>query len=133
MGDEAATAASIRDEAELAAVVAPIMEVAPVVYVPMVAQPAEAVNKAKPELTIKQRAIKIKKRADRRRALEQRKRDAAALEERQRAAEHLQLLQMEAKAKTMQEHAMLFYSHTRSQSWPRRAPAQPRREASARP
>jgi U3 small nucleolar RNA-associated protein 14 len=82
------------------------------VDVPVVVQPVEAVKKVKPELTAEQRAIESKKRADRRMALKQRKRDAAALEERQRAAKQLQLLQTEAKAKAMQEHDMLFYGHT---------------------
>jgi hypothetical protein len=44
--------------------------------------------------------VENKKRAERCRALDQRKREAAATEERQRAAEQLQLLQTEAKAAT---------------------------------
>lgn len=52
-----------------------------------------------------------KKCAERRRALDQWKREAAAAEEMQRAAEQLQLLQTEAEVKAIQEHAMLFYSH----------------------
>jgi hypothetical protein len=68
-------------------------------------------KKAKPKLTAEQREVENKKHAERRRALDQRKREATAAEERQKAAEQLQLLQMEAKAKAMQEHAMLFYGH----------------------
>jgi hypothetical protein len=112
MVNEAATAATIGDEAELVAIVAPVVEEAHAVDVPVVAQTAVATKKAKPELTAEQRAIESKKRADRHRALEQRKKDDDALEQRHRVAEQLQLLQTKAKAKAMQEHAMLFYSHT---------------------
>jgi hypothetical protein len=52
-----------------------------------------------------------KKCDERRRALDQWKREASATEERQRAAEQLQLLQTEAKAEAIQEHVVLFYGH----------------------
>jgi hypothetical protein len=57
--------------------------------------------------------MESKKRGDRRRALEQRKREAAATEEWQRAAEQLLELQTQAKARVIQEQAqgMLFYGH----------------------
>jgi hypothetical protein len=44
-------------------------------------------KKAKPKLTAEQREVENKKHAERRRALDQRKREATAAEERQRAAE----------------------------------------------
>jgi hypothetical protein len=76
-------------------------------------EPGLPTKKAKPELTAEQRASETKKRGDWRRALGQRKRDAAAEEERQRAAEQLLELQTQAKARVIQEQAqaMLFYSH----------------------
>jgi hypothetical protein len=113
MADEATAAATatIGDEAEVAAVAAPPLAEAPQLDAPVVVEPGPATKKAKPDLTAEQRKIESKKRADRRRALDQRKRDIAAAEERQRAAEQLLQLKTEAKADVLQEHAMLFYGH----------------------
>ena len=52
MADKAATAVTIGDEAEFAAVVAPVAE--EVLAVPEVAQPVAATKKARPELTAEQ-------------------------------------------------------------------------------
>ncbi|KAK1611695.1 hypothetical protein QYE76_035368 [Lolium multiflorum] len=115
MADEAtaaatATTATIGDKAQLAAVAAPPVAESPELDAPVVVEPGPATKKAKPDLTAEQRKIESK-RGDRRRALEQRKRDVAAAEEWQRAAEQLLQLKTEAKANVMQEHAMLFYGH----------------------
>jgi hypothetical protein len=113
MADEATAAATatIGDEAQVATVAGPPLAEAPQLAGPVVVEPGPATKKAKADLTTEQRKIESKKRADRRRALDQRKRDIAAAEERQRAAEQLLQLKTEAKADVMQEHAMLFYGH----------------------
>ncbi|KAK1616887.1 hypothetical protein QYE76_022404 [Lolium multiflorum] len=119
MADEAtaaatATTATIGEEALVAAVAAPSVEAASELDAPVVVEPGPPTKKAKPELTPEQRAMESKKRADRRRALDQRKKEAAAEEERVRAAEHLLQLQTQAKNTVMQEQAqaMLFYGHS---------------------